>query len=204
MLRRIPPRIGVPAIVATVLFFSARTWVRNADWHDDYALFVATAATSPNSARAQANGGAVLAQRGAFAEAHEHYALATRIAPDFAPGEIGLGRLLAMQGRAQEAVVAFDRARAADPSRVEAHLNAGDLRLGQGDAAGAARTYREGLVVAPGQPELRLGLALAEAALGHRDEARRLREGLDGDHVPPGTNVPQRLAALADVLGEQR
>jgi tetratricopeptide (TPR) repeat protein len=194
-------RVGVRTIAVVVLALGVRTWIRNADWRDDYHLFTATAVTSPNSARAQSNAGAVYAQHGEFDEALLHYETATRIRPTFVPAQIGVGRLLAMQGRSAEALAAFDRARHGDTPSVEAHLLAGDLRLELGDAAGAETTYRDGLSASPADPDLRLGVATAIAALGRRDEAIAIRDDVERDAGAAITaRVAPRLAALEAAL----
>lgn len=194
-------RVGVRTIAVVVLALGVRTWIRNADWRDDYDLFTATALTSPNSARAQSNAGAVYAQHAEFDEALLHYENATRIRPTFVPAQIGVGRLLAMQGRSAEALAAFDAARHGDTPSVEAHLRAGDLRLEMGDAAGAETTYRDGLSASPADPELRLGIATAVAALGRRDEAIAIRDAVERDAGAALTaRVAPRLAALDTAL----
>ncbi len=167
-------RVGPRTIAVVVLALGLRTWIRNADRRDDYALFTATAVTSPNSARAQSNAGAVYAQRAEFDEALRHYETAARIRPTFVPAQIGVGRLLAMQGRSAEALAAFDAARHGDTPSAEASLRAGDLRLATGDAAGAEGTYRDGMSTSPGDPELLLGIGMAAATLG-RPRAPRSR-----------------------------
>jgi tetratricopeptide (TPR) repeat protein len=190
------PRESLYIAAVVVTLFVGRDWMRNEDWRDDYHLFTATAVTSPNSAKALSNAGAVHAQQGEFNEALASYRMATRIDPHFVPAEIGVGRLLAMAGRPAEALDAFDGARHDDATNVEAHLRAGDLRLDMGDAAGAEQTYRDGLATAPANPELLLGMGLAELALGHRAEAMEIRARIELDYGTAGGSVAARLALL--------
>ena len=196
------PRLGLAVVGIVAVLFAGRTWVRNDDWHDDYRLFTATAITSPNSVRAQSNAGAVLAEHGELGAALKHYQAAVDIFPDFPLAQLGLGRVLAMIGQPAAALAALDRARTVEPTNVEAHLRAADLRLDTGDAAGAERTYREGLAVAPTNGELLVGLALADVALGRRDDAVAIRRRVEGDERSRAGSVPQRLAMLAEALGE--
>lgn len=49
LVARTRPRIHVPLIAATLLFFSARTALRNADWRDDLSLAQSAVAAMPNS-----------------------------------------------------------------------------------------------------------------------------------------------------------
>jgi hypothetical protein len=194
------PRVATRIIVSMAVLFAIRTSVRNGDWRDDYSLFSATAMTSPNSVRAQANAGAVRANQGEFDMALEDYTNAVRIYPRFAPAELGLGRLLEMRGRIAEAVRAYDAALESDPSNIEASLRAGDLHAAAGDFSGAVGAYRQGLANQERHPELLLGLAVVRALQGDAEDARALRAQVD-DRLLQYRSVPQRLAALSNALG---
>ena len=195
-------RVALPLVTCVVVGFAARTWIRNPDWHDDYRLFTTTAVTSPNSARAHSNAGAVLAQHGELARALDEFTTATRIHAGFVPAQIGRGRVLMLLDRPTEALDAFETARRADPSNIEAHFRIADLELSRGDFAAAATAYRAGLVVAPQNPELLLGLAIALAAQGERDEARALRDRVAARYDLGIPALAPRLALLTQALGE--
>lgn len=62
-------------------------------------------------------------------------------------------------------------AAAGPDGRPESYLSRGWRRLDQGRAGIAAEAFREALRLAPGHPEALRGLAHAEAARGHREEA---------------------------------
>jgi hypothetical protein len=99
------PRGGGPALALAVLVLAlgARTWARNRDWHDDLALFTATAAASPNSARAQQNAGAVCGQAGRLDEAIFHYRRALAIYPSYQSAAAGLALAYTQKGMPEEA-----------------------------------------------------------------------------------------------------
>jgi protein O-mannosyl-transferase len=198
-LAALEPRIGARVVLALVLLFAVRTWVRNDDWHDDYRLFTTTVIASPQSVRAHSNAGAVHAQRGEFDVALEHYTRATEIRPEFAQAQLGRGKVLEIVGRQGEAVVAYAAAREADPTNLETLLRSGDLLVATAAPADAERIYRTGLVIQPHHPELILGLALTRALQGDRTEAKALRAQIDA-RIRGFGSLPTRLDLLAKAL----
>jgi tetratricopeptide (TPR) repeat protein len=195
-LASLDPQRGSRALVAVVLLFALRTWVRNDDWRDDYTLFTATALTSPNSARAQSNAGAVLAQRGELDVALAHYTAATHIAPRFVPAFLGRGKILEMTGHPADALAAYESARHVEPTNVEVGLRAGDLHLALGDAEEGEQAYLGALWKEPHHPELLAALARARALQGDLEGADVLRKQIDPRLYAFGT-VPTRLEQLA-------
>jgi protein O-mannosyl-transferase len=195
-LASLDPQRGTRALVAVILLFAVRTWVRNDDWRDDYTLFTATAITSPNSARAQSNAGAVHAQRGELDVALVHYTAATHIAPRFVPAALGRGKILEMTGHPADALAAYESARHAEPTNVEVGLRAGDLHLALGDAEEGEQAYLGALWKEPHQPELLAALARARALQGDLEGADALRKQIDPRLYAFGT-VPTRLEQLA-------
>jgi len=111
---------GAAVVAALLVSFAARTWVRNADWHDEYALFTATVAASPMSARAHANAAAVHANAGELASAFAHYKAALRILPTYAPAALGLGQIAEARGQWARAVAWYARALVLDPTLARA------------------------------------------------------------------------------------
>jgi protein O-mannosyl-transferase len=192
-------RLGLRVVAAIVLLFALRTWVRNDDWRDDYSLFTATAIASPNSARAQANAGAVHAQRGELDVALDRYTVAVGILPAFVPAQLGRGKVLEIMGRHTEALAAYEAVRASEPGHLEATIRSADVRGATGDPIGAERGYRAALVAQPGHPELLLGLALSRARQGDRREAEALRAQVDPRALGLGS-IPVRLRMLESAL----
>jgi tetratricopeptide (TPR) repeat protein len=92
-------RVRVAAFAALLVLLGARTWVRNADWADNLTLFERTVATSPNSARAHNNVGALYGQSGRYADAIVHYREALRILPDYPLAAAGLARATELAAR---------------------------------------------------------------------------------------------------------
>jgi protein O-mannosyl-transferase len=56
------PKVAPAALCLVIAVFAIRTWVRNADWHDDLSLASATVRTAPSSYKGHASLAAVLYQ----------------------------------------------------------------------------------------------------------------------------------------------
>ena len=124
--RRWSQRMAIAGLGLTLL--GARTWIRNADWHDDFALFTRTAETSPASARAQANAAALYGQAGRLDLAEEHFRAAHAIAPQFAPAAMGLAQVADARGQRDDALRWYEEAVSLDPRLVRARERANALR----------------------------------------------------------------------------
>jgi tetratricopeptide (TPR) repeat protein len=109
--------IGRPAdrrrlVLAGVLLglLALGTWTRNVDWRDDTTLLTVTAQTSPRSARAQKNAGAVAGAAGDLGAAERYFRRALAIRVDYEPAWKGLATVLRLTGRQEEARAAARRA----------------------------------------------------------------------------------------------
>jgi len=124
--RRWNARTAVVALGLALL--AGRTWMRNADWRDDFTLFTRTAETSPASARAQANAAAMYGQAGRLDLAEQHVRAAYAIAPQFAAAAMGLAQVADARGQRDEALRWYEEAVSLDPHLVGARERANALR----------------------------------------------------------------------------
>lgn len=170
--RTVGPRLAAAALA--LLLLAGRTWARNEDWRDDYTLFTRTAQTSPNSARAHGNAGALYGQKGELAPAAEHFRAALAIDPTFAPAAMGLAQVHDMRGERDEAIRWYREAVRLDPHATRGWIRAGDLLLRAGDSAGAVDLLRAGRIQVGDDPFLLVTLAVAVRAQGGDAEAERL------------------------------
>jgi len=107
-----------------------RTWTRNPDWKNDFALWSSAIAAAPDSARVQSEYGRVLMTQAEsdatagrttdadqhFAEAQKHFERALALYPSYAPPMDGLATIFAEHQRYDEALVLFERAVKAWPA----------------------------------------------------------------------------------------
>ena len=98
--------------------------------------------------------------------AAEHYRMALRSAPDYAPALYNLGLVLREAGSLEEAERCFRRVHALDPRDAEALIHLADVLSSRSQFAQALETCRAALRLAPDNAYLWLQLASAARALG--------------------------------------
>jgi hypothetical protein len=131
--RRWSHRMATVSLV--LLLLAGRTWERNTDWRDDFTLFTRTATTSPASARAHANAGAVYGQHDLAAQ---HFREANVIYPQFAPAAMGLAQVHDARGQRDDAIRWYEEALSLDPHLTQARERATELRRQGGKMPPAA------------------------------------------------------------------
>lgn len=161
---------------ALVLAFACRTWVRNWDWSDNLALFKATVATAPHSAKAHHNLAAAYEEHGEFDAALAEFHAALAIYPPYEAAAFGIGRVYEEKGMEDRALEWYERATALNWHLAKAHLNAGAIRYRRGEYAAAEASFRAGLESDPRNPNLLIGLSLVRLAEGDRAQAQALVE----------------------------
>ncbi len=90
-------------IALLVLLYSARTFVRNFDWKNDFTLYRATVDVVPRCTRAHFNLGNQYKERGELEQALHHYQTSYEIAPNYGAPLSGIGEVLRRQGKLEEA-----------------------------------------------------------------------------------------------------
>lgn len=153
---------------------AGRTWLRNRDWQTNFTLFTVDVVTSPESARANANAGAVYGRAGKLVTATFHYRRALHIFPRYATAAEGLAQ--AYEGRHHDAAALhwYARAAALDPDLVSARMRRAELLLRRGEPARAEVALRAVLGRRPDDPRLLADLALARLAQRDPTGARTL------------------------------
>jgi GT2 family glycosyltransferase/tetratricopeptide (TPR) repeat protein len=116
--------------------------------------------------------------RGAFADAADHYATAVSLAPARTDIKIQLANMLKDSGRLGEAETVYAQAQAEDPDAADTHLQLGHLHKLNGRRAAALASYRRALALDPLLAAARLELA-AHGESGERLAAyeEKLRYG---------------------------
>ena len=165
---------GVAVIMVVVVAFSGRTWLRNADWQDDVALFASTAWTAPQSAKAQYNLGTALQVRGMQTQAVEQFERALTIATWTEGAHFGLGIHHQKAGRVDEAVARYREALGVVPSYHDAHTNLCHVLVTNARFQDAAAACRNGLRYHPADANLLKGLGMSFMALGDSDKGVNL------------------------------
>ncbi|MFG6488223.1 tetratricopeptide repeat protein [Roseateles sp. BYS78W] len=158
----------------------------------------------PGDADLPANLGAMLADRGRWAEARAAYEQALRLQPRLAGAHNNLGNALLALGQPGEALAAFDRALALQPGLAAALGNRGRALLALGRHADAADAFGRALAAQPGDVGLRLHASTALAAAGRAADAVAALRGavvLAPVHVDAWFRLGQQLQAGGDAAG---
>ncbi|MEK6606261.1 MAG: tetratricopeptide repeat protein [Myxococcota bacterium] len=136
---RARPAIAVAGAVTLAFVLCTATARRSRVWADELDLWADATRVSPASARAHANLGAVLAERGRIDEALHELRVARTLDPSFADAWFNEGTALGSLGRHGEAVGALRRACAARPRDVECRLALADALARSGATDDALR-----------------------------------------------------------------
>lgn len=189
--------VAVSAVAMLVLGFASRTWARNPDWSDNFALFSAAVASEPNSAKAHYNLGIAWLDRGDPDAAMVHLRKALVIHPEYAQAAFAIGTAYERKGVDAGALDWYAEAIGRDWNYPRAHLNIGALRYQRGEYDAAEAAFRTGLRLDPGNARLLFGLGLVLQAEGRRDEASLVLAAIDAERI---TDLSMRDALMAAAL----
>ena len=137
---------------AAVLCLSVLTFERARVFSTEEGLFRDTVARNPAAWGVQSDLGALLAARGAHAEAADHFEAALRANPDYPDAHVNLGRIMLMQGQIEEAEEHFLAALKTEPHNPEAHRSLGTILSRQGKPGQAVRHLLVALRFKPDVP----------------------------------------------------
>ncbi len=181
------------------------TFLRNADYRSDLALWTDTVAKCPANGRAHNNLGKAVFAAGRPTEAVAHYQAAIRLQPAAPEPYNNLGLALAQLNRPAEAINHYQEALRRQPKYPEAHNNLGNSLLAAGRRDEAGTHYEEALRLKPGWAEahsnlanVRLEQGRTAEAIQHGEEAVRLEPGYAAGHYNLGNAlVPAGRLPLA-------
>jgi len=143
---RLVPRVALAAIV---LAFTARTLVRNKDWHDNYTLAMAALAASPSSPLMNDVAAGELAMRGDLARSADLLREAIRQAPDMPLIRTHLGLVYYTQGLLDQAIAEYEEAIRRHPNEADAYNNLGVAYAQTGQLDRAIEAYESALRLKP-------------------------------------------------------
>ena len=112
---------GLTGIFA--VFFAGRTWIRNYDWKDNYALATATLKTAPDSPRMNNMMGLEMRAQNRSAETLKYFEKAVQLNPKHVPALVNLGTEYRNVNRLPEAAAILERALALDPNTLATYVN---------------------------------------------------------------------------------
>ncbi len=143
-----------------VALLAALSWQHAGAFRDDVTLWRDTLAKNPGCWMAQHNWGVILAARGEFEAAEEHYRAGLALNPD-AEAHLGLGAVLEAQGKTDEAGTQYLAAIRLKPDYAEAHNNLSSLAVKRRDAPQALSYASEAVRLRPDYAEAHFNLGNA-------------------------------------------
>lgn len=146
--------------VAVVLGLSVLTFQRARVFASEENLFRDTIAKNPAAWGVQNDYGVILAARGDYLDAQEHFEASLRTKPDYSDAQSNLGQLLAIEGRLQQAEEYFQESLRNDPDNPETHRRFARVLAAQRripEALGHLRAY---LALSP-KPDIKTRLEYA-------------------------------------------
>jgi tetratricopeptide (TPR) repeat protein len=194
-LSRSRPRTAGAVVAALLALFAARTWVRNADWHDEQTLYTAAVRIAPESAKAHHNLAVALQRAGDYDNAVAHYQRALLIYPAYAAAAFGIGHIATLRGDNDEAERWYLAALKRDDQFAKAHLQLGLLYLRRNDFPAAESAFAAGLASEPDNALLLVNLAAARLSQGNRWGARTALARLDRLDPPTDQSTVALVAA---------
>jgi tetratricopeptide (TPR) repeat protein len=167
-------------LAVTLLAYAGRTVTRNADWKDEGVLFAKTAASSPNSARAQLGMAGAAERRGDIPAAVAAYQRALAIDPDYPDALSNLAGIYVRQGRIDEAQELIERALRTAPGNPRLMTNLGAIYFQKRQFEPAAQQFERVVALDPNEREARFNLALIRYQQEQFDAARGHFEAVAG------------------------
>jgi protein O-mannosyl-transferase len=202
-------QVAWSVLLVVLIALSARTVMRNRDWHDNFRLFTVGLKAAPGSAKMHAGIGEQYMVMGQYPEAKKELETAIRIFPSY-PQAIGvLGITESKMGNDQEALRLLEKQLSmtakdnVDYNIISVTIAAQLMKLGQSDQAlkilnevisqtpGNPRAWANRAVILYQRGELQSARSDAEAALRldpHNPQAQGLLAELNG----AGSLMPQR------------
>lgn len=193
--QRLRGAAAVAVLIVAMLTVTAA--LQAARWRDSETLFRHALAVTEDNWLVQNNLGLVLAERGSFEEAAEHYREALRIRAEYFDAHGNLGYLLMRLGRGDEALVHFRESVRLRPDSPEALTNLGAALAAKGRPGEAIERYREAIRLRPDSANTHNNLGNALAATGELGEAiESYREAirLRPDYANAHNNLGNALA----------
>jgi tetratricopeptide (TPR) repeat protein len=196
-------RPAAPAVVGAVLVaLAALTARRTLAYEDEQALWEDTLTKHPDCAVAHARLGIILAGRGQYRPAADHFREVVRLTPDSGDDRLFYASLAARAGRTDEAEAAYRAVLAADPDSTAARLGLADTLARATRYAEAAAELEAVRARQPTDAHLHFLLGMVRARQGQMDRA--LHEVEEAHRLAPENGeYAQTLEGLRRANGKE-
>jgi len=123
--------MGFSLLVFLVVFYGARTFIRNKDWHDSQTLFYATVKESPDSLITRTALAGVHIRANEWGKAREQLEIAKKIHEDYSHLQNLLGVVADHEGDVVLAEEKYKKSIELNPDAINSYINLGELYLKQ-------------------------------------------------------------------------
>jgi protein O-mannosyl-transferase len=196
-------RRAVPAAaVGIALVLGVKTFLRNEAYRSAESVWRDSLEKQPQNARAHANLGIALAQKGKLEDAAIHLLTAWKLKSDVEALHLNLGSVLAMLGRRQEAAEHFKEAIRQEPQNVGAHYNLANVLSELNRFDEAAAEYEAAIALKPDLRDAHLNYAVELYRRNKLEKAEQhLKTALQAD--PEHAGVHYMLGLVFARRGEK-
>ena len=179
LLSKLNHKLFYVILAVLLVFFGARTIIRNKDWKDNQTLFAATVKESPNSLITRTALAGVHIRANEWKEAKQELEIANNIYTDNSHLQNLLGIVADHEGHPELAEARFNRAIQLNPDAIDAYINLAELYFKYKQLESAAANFLKVIEFYP-VPEYLLRYAYAEVAINHPEEAIRVLQKYAG------------------------
>jgi tetratricopeptide (TPR) repeat protein len=187
--------LAVTFSIVILLATSARTFYRNNDFQNDFALFSSIAKLSPNHSKAYTAIGTEYEKVGDIEKAEVFYQKALIVSYDKALAHVNLSRIKRKQGKEEESLALLKKALQINPDNADANDLWGARLLSQGDLCQAKIYLTKAINVDRNLAEAHNNLGVLYARMNLYDKAREHFQ-LAVQFKPENKNYAQNLALL--------
>ena len=178
-------KAGVSAVGILVLIaLSAVTFVRSLNYKDRLSFWHSAAASSPHSALARRNLGAMLYLEGRQDEAESEFKQALNINPFEPMAHNNLGLIYASKKMFREAQEEYGRELAVNPNYDGAYFNLGVMYYGMGKIGEAEKCWLKTIEINPDYSDAYVNLAISNYQRGNMQEASAYIRRLQAKGIP--------------------
>lgn len=196
--------LGGVLLCSVAIILSVWTFQRNIVWSDNVSFWEDCVKKSPHKSRQHYNLGVVLARRGNYDAAIEHYRKALKIKPDNVEAYYNLGNALARKGNAKAAIHKYLKTLQLNPAHFKSYYNIARIMSNQGKTGESIRNYQKALIINSEMTETLYNLSWIYATSENRkyrngEKAVKLAEKLC---MLTGYQQPLAMDALAAAYAE--
>ncbi len=163
-------RGALAIFLVLMLFYGARTVMRNEDWKSPEKFWHKTIEVSPESYSAYNALGLVYQQKAKFTDAITSFKKAAALNGRYALAYANLGNVYSTMGKLDEAVTVYNKALEINPKDTDVYYNLGNTYVGMGKLEDAATYLKKAIEINPQDAQALNNLGLIYIGMGKTEE----------------------------------